>query len=85
MVPEVTIKVDGQQLNIPQTPVMSTNANGYTECNHYQLYGPLKADSKVEATSNVPKNVKIEVSPVVEGRATVKATYKGKEKIFLIN
>ena len=85
MVPAVTIKVDGQQLNIPQTPIMSTNANGYTECNHYQLYAPLKAGSKVEATSNAPRGVKIEVSPVVEGRATVKATYKGKEKIFLIN
>ena len=84
MVPEITIKVDGQQLNIPEMPIMSTNANGYTECNHYQLYGPLKASSKVEATSNVTK-VKIEVGPVVEGRATVKATYKGKEKIFLIN
>ena len=45
----------------------------------------MKADSKVEATSNVPKTVKIEVSPVVDGRATVRATYKGKEKIFLIN
>ncbi len=85
MVPEVTITVDGQKLSIPQTPIMSTNANGYTECNRYQLYGPLKAGSKVEATSNAPKNVKIEVSPIVEGRATVKATYKGKEKIFLIN
>ena len=85
MVPQVTIKVDGQQLNIPQTPIMSTNANGYMECNHYQLYAPLKVGSKVEATSNAPRGVKIEVSPVVEGRATVKATYKGKEKIFLIN
>ena len=85
MVPQMTIKVDGQQLTIPQTPIMSTNANGYTECNHYQLYGPLKADSKVEATSNAPKNMKISVSPVVEGRATVTATYKGMKKIFLIN
>jgi hypothetical protein len=29
--------------------------------------------------------VDIKVSPVVEGRATVKATYNGKTKIFLIN
>ena len=85
MIPQMTIKVDGQQLNIPQTPVMSTNANGYTECNHYQLYGPLKTDSKIEATSNVVKGVKIEVSPVVGGRATVTATYKGMKKYFLIN
>ena len=85
MIPQMTIKVDGLQLNIPQTPVMSTNANGYTECNHYQLYGPLKADSKIEATSNVVKGVKIEVSAVVGGRATVTATYKGMKKYFLIN
>jgi hypothetical protein len=85
MVPQMTITVDGQKLNIPEKPLMSTNANGYTECNHYQLYAPLKAGSKVEATSNAMKGVKIEVSPVVEGRATVKATYRGKEKIFLIN
>ena len=85
MIPQMTIKVDGQQLNIPQTPVMSTNANGYTECNHYQLYGPLKTDSKIEATSNVVKGVKIEASPVVGGRATVTATYKGMKKYFLIN
>ena len=85
MIPQMTIKVDGQQLNIPQTPVMSTNANGYTECNHYQLYGPLKTDSKIEATSNVVKGVKIEVSAVVGGRATVTATYKGMKKYFLIN
>jgi hypothetical protein len=29
--------------------------------------------------------VKFEVSPIVEGRATGKATYNGKTKIFLIN
>ena len=61
VVPQVTITVDGQKLNIPERPLMSTNANGYTECNHYQLYAPLKVGS------------------------TVKATYQGKEKIFLIN
>ena len=85
-VPGVTITVDGQKLNIPAQPIMSTNANGYTECNHYQLYAPLKAGSKVEATcERAPKAVQFEISPVVAGRATVKATYKGKEKVFLIN
>ena len=85
-VPELTITVDGQKLNIPARPIMSTNANGYTECNHYQLYAPLKAGSKVEAIcEKAPKAVKFDISPVVAGRATIKATYKGKEKIFLIN
>lgn len=85
-VPEVTITVDGQKLNIPAQPIMSTNANGYTECNHYQLYAPLKDGSKLQATcEKAPDAVKFDISPVVAGRATVKATYKGKEKIFLIN
>ena len=85
-VPEVTITVDGQKLNVPEKPIMSTNANGYTECNHYQIYAPLKAGSKVQATCDkAPKAVKFEISPVVAGRATIKAIYNGKEKVFLIN
>ena len=85
-VPEVTITVDGQKLNIPEKPIMATNANGYTECNHYQLYAPLKAGSKLQATcEKAPKAVKFEISSVVEGRATIKATYKGMTKYFLIN
>ena len=86
VVPQVTISVDGQKLNIPTQPIMSTNANGYTDYTHYQLYAPLKAGSKLQATcEKAPKAVKFEISPIVDGRATVKATYKGKEKIYLIN
>jgi hypothetical protein len=48
------------------------------------VYGPLKASTKLAATSDVP-GVKFQISPVTDGRATVKATYQGKEKIFLIN
>ena len=84
-VPQVTITADGKKLNIPAQPIMATNANGYTECNHYQLYGPLKPAAKIKAESNAGSSVKFDISPVVEGRATVKATYNGKTKIFLIN
>ena len=85
-VPEITITADGQKLNIPEKPIMATNANGYTECNHYQLYAPLKAGSKLQATcEKAPKAVQFEISSVVEGRATIKATYKGMTKYFLIN
>ena len=85
LVPMVSIIADGQELTIPRDPIRSTNANGYTDLTRYQVYAPLKADSKLEATTPHPKDVHIVVSPVVDGRATVKATYKGKEKIFLIN
>ncbi len=83
-VPEITITADGKRLNIPHLPIRTTNANGYTDLTHYQVYGPLNASSTLEATANVP-DVEITVSAIHEGRATVKATYKGKEKIFLIN
>jgi hypothetical protein len=85
-VPELTITVDGKKLNIPAQPIMSTNQNGYTECNHYQLYAPLKANSKIQTSyEKAPNLVKVEVSPIVEGRATIKATYNGVSKYFLIN
>ena len=84
VVPTVTITVDGQKLNIPEKPIMSTNANGYTECNRYQLYGPRKDGAKIEAKASDP-NVKIEVITGKDYRATVKATYQGMTKYFLIN
>ena len=84
VVPQLTITADGKKLNIPTTPIRFNNQNGYPDQIRYQLYGPLKAGTKLEAKADQP-GVKCEVSPIVEGRATVKATYKGQTKIFLIN
>jgi hypothetical protein len=84
VVPQVTITVNGQPLVIPQNPVFFTNLNGYAECNRYQVYGKLDKNSTLKATANDP-SVKFEISSVVEGRATIKATYNGKTKIYLIN
>ena len=83
-VAQVTIMADGQKLVIPTTPIRFTNLNGYTDQTRYQVYGKLTDSSKIIATSSNPE-VKFEVSPIVEGRATVKATYNGLTKIFLIN
>ncbi len=83
-VPEVTITVDGQRLNIPSTPLYSSNVNGYTDVTHYQVHAPLRANSELKATANDPA-VQLEVGPIADGRATVKATYKGCRKTFLIN
>jgi len=84
--PEITITVDGKRLAIPATPLYSTNANGYTDCAHYQLYAPLSSSSKIQATSPTAlPAVQFEVSPIAAGRATVKATWKGKTKTYLIN
>ena len=91
VVPQVTITVDGQRLNIPEQPIMATNANGYTECNRYQLYAPMKDGAKIEATATAPgmdnenPGVTFTISTGSDYRATVRATYNGQEKIFLIN
>ena len=83
-VPQVTITCDGKALTIPSTPVRFTNQNGYPDQIRYQLYGPVDAGSKLKATSSVP-GVRFEINPIVEGRTTIKATYNGQTKIFLIN
>jgi hypothetical protein len=83
-VPQVTITADGHKLNIPTTPIRFNALNGYAEQNRYQVYGRLLKGSKLEAKADVP-GVEFHISPVVEGRATIKATYKGQTKIFLIN
>ena len=83
-VPQVTIMADGQKLVIPSTPIRFTNLNGYTDQTRYQVYGKLTDGSKLTANSTNP-SVKFEISPIVEGRATIKATYNGLTKIFLIN
>ena len=84
-VPQVTISIDEQALVIPKNPIWFTNLNGYAEANHYQVYGKLcDKHNDIKASSTVP-GVKFEISKIVEGRATVKATYNGKTKVFLIN
>ena len=83
-VPQVSISVDGQELALPETPVRTTNANGLVDNRTYQVYAPLKASSQLKATASDPQ-VGIVVSPISEGRATVRATYNGQEKVFLIN
>ena len=84
IVPQVSITADGTRLNIPMNPLFFTNLNGYTEADHYQVYGKLNDKSVLKATASDP-SVKFEISKIVEGRATIKATYNGKTKTFLIN
>lgn len=84
VVPQVTITVDGRKLAIPDTPVRGSNANGYTDLTRYQVYAPMTDASRIEVTASDPA-VKVEVGRIADGRATVKCTYQGMDKIFLIN
>ena len=82
-VPEVTITVDGQKLQLPKTPIRSTEANGYTEENRYQTYARMTDTSVINATA--PSSVNIKVGKITDGRATVTCEYRGQKKIYLIN
>ena len=81
---DVEITLDGKRLVVPTNPIHSSNANGYTDVTHYQVYAPLKAGSTLKASSANPF-VKFQISPITDGRATIRATYQGKEKVYLIN
>lgn len=84
IVPTVNITVDGKTLNLPSTPIRCTNANGLTDATRYQIYAPLTDKSVIKVTPSHP-SVQFEVSPIVEDRATVKCTYNGLTKTYLIN
>jgi len=83
-VPTVKIYCDGKSLAVPTTPIRCSNANGLTDQIRYQVYAPIKDGSQLEVRASDP-SVQIQVSPVVEGRATVHCTWNGLEKIYLIN
>ena len=84
VVPKVRIFADGKELAVPATPVRFTNANGIMDQLHYQVYAPLKDDSVLQVSVSDP-DVLIWTGPVVNGRATVKCSYKGLEKTYWIN
>lgn len=84
VVPEVSITVDGKQVAMPKLPVFSTNDNGLMDLTRYQTYAPLTDKSVIKATANNAA-VDIKVGRITDGRATVRCTYNGKEKVYMIN
>ena len=84
VVPTVTITVDGKDIKLPTAPMFSTNDNGFMMANNYQAYAPLKDNSVIKATASDPA-VTFQIGAVSNGRAIVKATYKGYTKNFFIN
>jgi len=69
---------------LPKLPIFATNENGITKTNSYQIRCTLTPTSIVKATASTP-DVKVEVSPIVDAKASVRCTYQGQEKIYFIN
>ena len=84
VVPTVSILVDGKALAMPTKPIFSTNDNGLMDLSHYQVYAPLTDKSVIKATAN-GGDVDIKIGKITDGRATVRCTFNGKEKVYLIN
>ena len=81
--PTVTISVDGKALEMPATPVRSTNENGYLGNENYEVTYTGTA-AKVTAKAD-NKAVKIEVTqPDANGTATVKCDYNGVVKVYTV-
>ena len=88
-VPTVSITVDGIPLILPEQPLFANSENGITKTNRYQTRCPLRDGSVIKVERSKVKGqrskVKVEVSPIIDGRASVRCTYQGQEKIYLIN
>ena len=83
-VPTVSILVDGKAVAMPTKPIFSTNDNGLMDLTNDQVYAPLKPNSTIMVVTN-GGSVKREIGKIVDGRATVRCTFNGKEKVYKIN
>lgn len=87
-VPEVTISVNGNRVELPATPTRMTAENGYTGYDRYdvdyKLEGNRNPTPKVTASSD-DRKVKINISQPVGGKATVTFDNRGVKKIYTIN
>ncbi len=87
VVPVVSIMVNGKVIDIPATPVRSTNANGITGYDLYQATVKVPASEtaipKVTASAN-NRTVKVSITQAAakDGKAVVKFNYKGVVKTY---
>ena len=87
--PRVSIKVNGEAIVVPETPVRSTNANGIVGYDIYQV--TYKVPASVTATPNVTASssnpaVKIDITQADSktGTALIKCDYKGLVKTYKV-
>lgn len=89
VVPSVTIAVNGEKVELPETPVRSTNANGIVGYNLYETTCKLPAGTKTVPTvsaSSDHKKVKVKVTQADSptGSAKVEFDFNGVVKTYLI-
>ncbi len=88
--PTLCIKVNGKEVELPATPVRSTNTNGYTGYDQYAASISLgKAGKKMPKVSASADNKEVKIAITqptsTKKQAIVKATYKGQTKTYTID
>ena len=89
IVPEINIMVDNKAIEIPKTPVRSTESNGITGYDLYETVYELPSnvtEVPMVSASATDKNVKVAVTQATSnsGIAIVKFGYKGVVKTYKI-
>ena len=51
---------------------------------HYQVYAPLNSNSIIKVETK-GADVISKIGKIADGRAVIRCTYNGKEKVFMIN
>lgn len=90
VVPTVSIRINGKEMDLPETPVRSTNANGIVGYNLYEATYTLPAGTtaipSVTASATHPEvKVSIKQAPSVSETAIVQFDYKGKVKTYHVS
>ncbi len=85
--PTVSIQVNGQAIELPDTPVRFTSTNGITSVDLYEATQPLPANTTEiphESASASDRTVKVAVTQAdtVDGTAVVKFDYNGVVKTY---
>lgn len=89
IVPEVTVKVGGKAIELPKTPVRSTNENGIVDYTNYEVVYPTEAVKSsfpkvtAEATSDLV-DITIKQAEPGDGVALVTCRYNGMPKVYKI-
>ena len=87
IVPTVQVAVNGKSLDLPTTPVRSTESNGITGYGIYEAKYQVPSGSGsvpvVTATASIPEvKITIEQAPSATGKAVVICNYKGLVKTY---
>ncbi len=88
--PAVSISIDGQRINLPSTPIRSTEENGLTDYGHYEVTASGASGSaapRVTVEASSPEvTTEIVQQPARRGEdAVIRCSFRGRSKTYTIH